>query len=206
VRAAVAERDPQALQAALAALGPDKARVVFERLQQEGVIGAGPLDDRTRPDIDLVIAQLMPLLGDIALAALGHEAAQQIAEAVLPQMEAGGWKMGGVARRLWAGERDADALTMGLDPNSAALVQRTLRLIADGPASIVAAGSLQVASLRRQADGAADRALGGATPEERAALAQQLDDLAAQADPQPGAPWQELAAHLRGLAAGLVNV
>jgi hypothetical protein len=203
VRAAVQQSDAQALQAALAALPPDETRAIFERLQQAGIISAGSLHDRPRPDIEQVIQSLLPLLSDIALAALGDEAARQIAEAVLPQMEAGGWRLSGAARRIWAGERDMAALTAGIDPNSSALVQQTLRLVADGPAMIVAAGALQIANLRRQADGATAQALRDATPQERAALADQLSNLAGQAEPQPGAPWQDVAMHLRALAAQL---
>jgi len=37
----------------------------------------------------------------------------------------------GAVRRIWAGERDPEALTAGIDPNSAALVRRALELLID---------------------------------------------------------------------------
>jgi hypothetical protein len=204
VQAAVEGRDSQALQAALAGLPPDERQAVFERLKQDGIIGVGSLDDRTRPDIEQVIARLMPLLGDIALAALGDETARQIAEVMMPQLEAGGWRLAAPARRLWGGERDAAALTAGLDPNSAALMQRILGLVAAGPAAITDSGAVELARVRSRAREATAQALAG-PPEGRAALAQQLDDLAEQAMQQLGAPWQDLAAELRGLAGRLLT-
>jgi len=68
---------------------------------------------------------------------------------------------------------------------------------------IFAAGSIQIANLRRQADEATAQALHSAAPEERADLASQIEQAAGQAEQQLGAPWQELAAHLRGLAVQL---
>ena len=41
------------------------------------------------------------------------------------------WMLVDPVRRMWAGERDAAALTAGLDANSAALVRRVLELIED---------------------------------------------------------------------------
>jgi hypothetical protein len=51
-------------------------------------------------------------------------------EALLPQLEENGWMLAGPVRRIWAGERDAAALTAGIDGNSAQLVRRILALLA----------------------------------------------------------------------------
>ncbi|HEU4323181.1 MAG TPA: hypothetical protein VFS21_08505 [Roseiflexaceae bacterium] len=56
--------------------------------------------------------------------------------------------------------------------------------------------------LRREAGEAATQAR-AAGPQEREALAAQLETVAEQADGQPGAPWQTLAAHLRELTVRL---
>jgi hypothetical protein len=130
----------------------------------------------------------------------GDEVARALAEAVLPQLEQAGWRIAEAARRIWAGERDMAALTEGIDPNSAVLVNRILRLVADGPGMIFAAGSRQLANLRRQADAAAEGALASGDTTQRAELAAQFEYLAGQAEAQPGEPWRELAAHLRALA------
>ncbi|RRR73444.1 MAG: hypothetical protein EI684_08730 [Candidatus Viridilinea halotolerans] len=100
-----------------------------------------------------------------------------------------------------AGERDAAALTAGIDPNAAALVRRTLRLVADGPGMIFVAGSIQLAQSRQRADQLTAQALASGDPAQCADLAHQLIDAAAQAEQQRGTPWQALAAHLRVLAA-----
>lgn len=171
--------------------------------QRERGTGGEGHPPRPRPDIDQIIQHFLPLLGDIALAACGDAVARQLAEAVLPRLDEGGWQLEQAARRIWAGEQDGDVLTEGIDPNSAALVRRTLRLVADGPGMIFVAGSLQIANLRRQVDGATAQALASGDAQERATLAQRFAELAGQAEQQTGAPWQELAEHLRVLAAQL---
>ncbi|GAB4201578.1 MAG: hypothetical protein OHK0022_23780 [Roseiflexaceae bacterium] len=147
----------------------------------------------------------LPLLGDIALAAHGDATARELAEALLPQMEQRGWRIADAARRIWAGERDADKLTAGLDAQDTRLVRRVLALVAEGPRMIFAASSLQIAHLRSQAEQASAQALRGNDPAARATLAQQFIQAAQQAEQQPGGPWQSLAAHLRGLAERLMR-
>jgi hypothetical protein len=122
---------------------------------------------------------------------------------VLPQLEAAGWRLQAAAERIWAGERDTTQLTAGIDPNSAALVRRILCFVADGPELIVVSGAQQLAEARRRAEQFTAQALASGDAAQRAELARQLIDAAGQAEQQPGAPWQELAAHLRALAAQL---
>jgi hypothetical protein len=203
VRTALARGDLPALQAALAAMPPDAASAIIAQLQQAGIVGTAPQADGPRPDIDQVLQGFLPLLGDFALAAHGDPVARQLGEAALPRLEEGGWRLGEAVRRLWAGERDVAVLTEGIDPNSAVLVRQTLLLVEDGPETIFAAGSLQIASLRQQVEEAAAQALASGDAQQRAGLAQNLTEVAEQAVQQYGAPWHELAAYLRALAAQL---
>lgn len=210
LRAALLVQDEAAFNTALAALEGDeraRAEALLAELQTPAANTTAEAPsrqpDRPRPDIDQVIQNFLPLLGDIALAAHSDATARQLAEAMLPRLEEGGWRLEEAARRIWAGERDAEALTAGLDEQDSALVHRTLRLVADGPGMIFAASSLQIAHLRRQSEGATAQALASGDAEQRTNLARQLEAAAAQAEQQPGAPWQELAAHLRALVAQL---
>ena len=50
---------------------------------------------------------------------------------LLPKLEENGWRIAGAARRIWAGERDPEALTAGLDEQDSALVRRALELLID---------------------------------------------------------------------------
>ncbi len=196
VRAALEQGDAPALQAALDALPVAERNALVEQLRRAGVIRT---EARPRPDMDRVIQQFLPLLGDIALAAHGDETARLLAEAMLPGLEQRGWRLADAARRIWAGERDAAALTEGLDEQDSALVQQIMRLVGGGRELIAIAGSLRIARLRREAGEAAAQAC-AAGPQECEALAAQLESLAEQAEGQPGAPWQGLAAQLRELA------
>lgn len=180
---------------------PPSGGAAQERARGSG--GEGHHADRPRPDIDQIIQRFLPLLGDIALAAHGDATARQFAEAALPDLEANGWRLSEAARRIWAGERDATALTAGLDEQDSALVRRALRLVADGPGMIFVARSLTLAQNRRNAERLAAQALAGATPEQRAELARQFEAAAAQFEEEALAPMQAFAARLRALAAQL---
>lgn len=205
LRQAIEAQDEAALQHAFQALSAaerTRAAALLAELQSEPT--PSPTDaTKPRPDIEEVIQRFLPMLGDIALAACGDDIARQLAEAMLPTLEENGWRLGDAAQRIWQGERDAAALVAGIDPNSATLVQRILRLVTDGPAMIFVAGSLQIARLRRQADAATTQALTSGDAAQRAELARQLAETAAQADQQLGAPWGALADHLRALATQL---
>jgi hypothetical protein len=53
----------------------------------------------------------------------------------LPKLEEKGWRIAEAVRRIWAGERDPEALTAGLDEQDSALVRRVLELVKITPAS-----------------------------------------------------------------------
>lgn len=203
VRTAIEQGDPMALQQALAAFPPAEAQAIVARLIAAGVVGTEPEAAGVRHDMEQVLQAFTPLLGDIALTVFGNETARQLAENILPQLEQGGWRLHAAVERIWAGERDTTALTAQVDPNSAILIEHIIQLVASGPASITTAGALQIAHLRHQTDVTAAQALRDGDRAQRTLLAGQITALADQAEQQFGAPWQELAAHLRGLVVQL---
>jgi hypothetical protein len=74
------------------------------------------------------LGEFEPLLQGIAAAASDQSKRPQI-EDLLPVLEANGWKLRDPVHRIWAGERDASALTAGLDDQDAQLVRRILELL-----------------------------------------------------------------------------
>lgn len=86
--------------------------------------GAGP---GNASDVSATLAEFEPLLQAIA----AGDAAQRAAIApVLADLERKGWHLQGPVRRLWAGERDAEALVAGLDAQDSAMVRRLLEILA----------------------------------------------------------------------------
>jgi tetratricopeptide (TPR) repeat protein len=73
---------------------------------------------------------LAPLLTAIADIAAGDDAQREATTGALTQLEAQGWMLRAPVERIWAGERDAAALTQGLDEQDTALIERILALIA----------------------------------------------------------------------------
>jgi len=76
-----------------------------------------------------VLQQFEPLLQGIAAVAKGDDSQRAQIETLLPQLEENGWKLTEAVQRIWAGERDAEVLTAGIDGNSAQLVRRILELL-----------------------------------------------------------------------------
>lgn len=106
---------------------------------------------RTAPDGDAAIAAVWQLVGEEkrkreermaetlrkfeprlqAIAAAVRDASlRPKLEPVLADLEQKGWMLRQPVQRVWAGERDAAALTAGIDGNSAQLVRRILALLA----------------------------------------------------------------------------
>lgn len=75
--------------------------------------------------------QFGQLIAAITAAAKGNTLAQTKVEAILPELEAKGWQIATVTRRIWAGERDWRSLSEGMDRNSALLVLRVLETLAE---------------------------------------------------------------------------
>jgi hypothetical protein len=86
-----------------------------------------PQDDQTAQ----VLRQAEPLLQAIAAIALGNTAQKLEVEEALAAMEQQGFHLRAATQRIWNGERDAAALTAGLDDIDSALVQRVLTLLAE---------------------------------------------------------------------------
>jgi hypothetical protein len=72
------------------------------------------------------------LIAAIARAARGDKQAREAVEARLPQLEAKGWQIEAAIRRIWAGEREWQALVDGLDRRVALLVLRVLERLSEG--------------------------------------------------------------------------
>jgi hypothetical protein len=98
---------------------------------------------RTAPDGDAAIAavwqmvadekrrwddQWQPLLQGIAAAVNDEEIRAQI-EPVVADLEQKGWRLSEGVHSIWAGERDAEVLTAGLDQEDSALVRRVLEIL-----------------------------------------------------------------------------
>ena len=74
-----------------------------------------------------------PLIAAVIQGAQGDEQARQQVTAVFDQLTAGNWMIVDAIQRIWAGERDVDALTAGIDRNSALIVQRILAGLETSP-------------------------------------------------------------------------
>jgi len=112
-----------ALNAALAGLPEAELAALEQRMQEAGLIGGSP-----GPDMAQLLAQFEPLLQGIA-AAVNDEGLRAQIEPVLAAWEQKGWRLTEAVHRIWAGERDAEALTAGLDTQDTALVRRVLELL-----------------------------------------------------------------------------
>jgi len=75
------------------------------------------------------LRQFDPLLQAIAAVAGGDQGPRAQVEQLLAQLEQKGWMLRGPVQRLWSGERSADSLTAGLDPQDSALIRRLLELL-----------------------------------------------------------------------------
>ncbi len=126
----------EALTTALDALPPDQRETALEQLREAGLIGAGP-------DVAEILRDFDPLLRDIAAVAKGDGTDEDRAEAraeieqILSKLEEGNWGIAAPVQRIFAGQRDAAALTAELDEQDAALVSRILEYIA-APSALAA--------------------------------------------------------------------
>jgi hypothetical protein len=112
-----------ALGDALAELPEEEAQAIVQQLEEAGLIRAS-----RGPDMAEVLEDFEPLLQRIA-AAVAEEGLRGESEAELAELEERGWMLREPAQRIWAGERDAEALTEEIDGDSAQLVRRVLELV-----------------------------------------------------------------------------
>jgi hypothetical protein len=110
VRTAVEERDEQRLQVALRALPPSEAQEILEQLESAGVV-----EDVDEPEADLLMNEFEPLVLAAASVAQGNESARPQLEALLADLDQQGWHLSAAVQCIWAGERDLQILTEGLD-------------------------------------------------------------------------------------------
>ncbi len=135
------ERDPDAL---TEAIDYNSRAIVLAVLHRLGVpvpaviarvddqVRAGSGDAKTREVVEK-FAQVI----DVAIdGANGNAQAREALEEIFPRLTENGWEFADPIRRIWDGERDAAALTAGIDGNSAAIVRAILERLAGGaPAS-----------------------------------------------------------------------
>jgi hypothetical protein len=140
-----------------------------------------------RYDID---QQFGSLIVAMAAAAQGDAQAREEVEVVLPELEEDGWKISDATRRIWAGERDWDALAEGIDCNSALLILRVLETIAEPagesalptPEEVFAALPDAIREALIQGDEAAfEQALEALSPEEQQTVLAAIQYLQEQA-------------------------
>ena len=112
-----------ALRAALAELPEAESADMRNRLREAGLIGGSAGPNMTR-----VLDGFEPLLKRIATAVNDESLRGQI-ESELPDLEQKGWRLTEPVHRIWAGERDAEALIAGLDQQDTALVRRVLEIL-----------------------------------------------------------------------------
>ncbi len=113
-----------ALDSALASLPEIEAGAIVETLVREGIV-----QPAGAPDMARTLQVLDPVLRGIAEVALGDRTQQPRLVADIMRLQNKGWEIGPAVQRIWAGERDPDTLTRGLDPNSTAVVKALLALI-----------------------------------------------------------------------------
>jgi hypothetical protein len=123
VRLAVLEENPQAMQAALAALPGEQAEHILAQLAEAGFVEAArqPLATQSADELE-------PILHAIAAAARGDPDPRRQAEDFLAYLESQGLHLEAAIRQLWDGERDAAVLCQGLSEGEAVIVQDILEL------------------------------------------------------------------------------
>ena len=87
--------------------------------------GSGPIDSGPTPAE--ILAKLGPLIEAVVAAAGGHAQARAQVEGLFDTLTQNGWRIVEPICRVWAGERDAAALTAGIDTNSALVVREILK-------------------------------------------------------------------------------
>jgi hypothetical protein len=113
-------------------------RELFDRLPRTAPTGDAAIaaiwqkvagEKRRRDEhINQVLRESEPMLQQIA-AAMNDESLRADIEPLLADGEQKGWRLTEAVRRIWAGERDAETLTTGIDLNSARLIRCVLELL-----------------------------------------------------------------------------
>jgi hypothetical protein len=123
-----AEQAQAALAQFLEQMTPEQRQAFEEQMTDLAQAAGVQVRQQTGPDTAQVPQHFEPLLQAIAAAAHDESHRAKI-EPLLGDLEERGWMLGDPVRRMWAGERDAAALTEGLDEQDGALVRRVLELL-----------------------------------------------------------------------------
>jgi hypothetical protein len=121
--AALEAGEEAAMEQAFQALPPEQQAAAMNALRDVGLLSDEPAEP---PDEADLLREWEPLLAAIAEVARGGEDQRADIEQALAEAEKNGWMLRDPVARIWAGERDADALTAGLDAQDAALVRAVL--------------------------------------------------------------------------------
>ncbi len=137
-REAIESDDEAAFKAALEVLPLAEQEDISRRIA--AAAGTSIDDDAEMEEILLQFEPLLQAVAAIGLAESGGKIPDAFRESLpemRPQVEADledleqdGWCLREAAKRIWAGERDADALTDDLDEEDTQLIERVLELIA----------------------------------------------------------------------------
>ncbi len=74
-----------------------------------------------------ILANFGPLIEAVVAGARGNRQARAAVEATFDDLEQNDWRIVEPIRLMWAGERDEDTLTAGIDSNSALIVREILK-------------------------------------------------------------------------------
>ncbi|MBP1468882.1 tetratricopeptide repeat protein, partial [Candidatus Chloroploca sp. M-50] len=109
-----------------ARLGPDHPDTQRSRRSLAAI------QERLRGTAALPPSDVTALLGAIAAVATGDDAPRQEVTAALAHLEQQGLRLREPVERIWAGEREREALVAGLDEQDTALIERVLALLEHG--------------------------------------------------------------------------
>ncbi|MBA3530806.1 MAG: hypothetical protein H0T73_02640 [Ardenticatenales bacterium] len=190
VREALEAGNPHDLQAALSALPQGEAAVIVKELQDAGVIAVQETDPL---DMQRVLRQVEPLLRGIVAVARGDEGPRPQIEALLADLEGKGWRLTKPVNRFWAGERDLDELTVGLDDSDSQVMWRIIQILDEPPLEEIGASlpSAVVAAFESGDFNQFQEALNALPEAEREKVVASLETLAQQATTEESEPLEE---------------
>lgn len=129
LREAYLSRDEAKFSAAFKQLTPMQQHKFMTAMTAGSQQNQNAPDPNIPPEMQEVLNNSELLLQCIAAVARGDQQQRAEIEQLLPQMEENGWHIADAVQRIWAGERDTNALTASLDAQDAALVRRVLQLL-----------------------------------------------------------------------------
>jgi hypothetical protein len=138
IREALEWGDQAAFEQAFQALSPEEQQVVAEVIQylqeqaQEEEETEENAEEEGGLDATAVVEKFEPLLQEIAMVAAGDTTHRSEIEEVLAELETKNFHIREAVQCIWAGERDAGILTVGLDEVDGALVRRVLEIVDEG--------------------------------------------------------------------------